>query len=151
VIAEVTPDPEILSPLAPCIRQLELVQGNPWPTWTVTEGPAGLQVSACGLVSGWTPGPADIGDHPIAIRAANSEGSDAEEWVVRVVSNKDFDFDGDVDPEDFGLLQRCLSGDCIGISEVCPFADLDSDGDVDETDFSLFWSCMAGAGELPGC
>ena len=115
------------------------------------DGPTGLQVSACGMVSGWTPGHGDLGDHTIVIEAANSEDSDTEEWVVRVPSRKDFDFDGDVDQADFGLFQHCQSGDGVGSGQGCDPADLDSDGDVDQSDFNLFWSCLAGSDQPPGC
>jgi hypothetical protein len=152
VIDEVTPDPQIVSPGTPCGQQLQLLQGNPWPAWSVTPpAPPGLKISACGLVSGWTPGVEDIGDHIIVIAATNSEGSDTESWVVRVVSDKDFDQDGDVDQEDFGVFQHCLSGTGVSYGTGCAPADLDTNGAIDQTDFSLFWACMAGAGRPPGC
>ncbi len=110
-----------------------------------------MAVNATGLVGGWTPGTADLGNHTVEIIAENSAGTDAESWVVQVVSGKDFDLDGDVDQVDFGLFQRCSSGDGIGFSEGCARADLSGDGDVDAEDFSLFWPCMAGTSEPPGC
>jgi hypothetical protein len=102
-------------------------------------------------VLGWTPAPADLGDHTIEVQACNPAGCDTETWVVRVLSSRDFDLDGDVDQEDFGFFQRCLSGDGIGLGQGCTPADLDSDSDVDETDFSMFWPCMAGSSQSPGC
>jgi hypothetical protein len=63
----------------------------------------------------------------------------------------DFDLDSDVDQDDFGVFQRCLSGDGMGFSEDCAPADLSGDGDVDIEDFGLFWPCMAGADNPPGC
>jgi hypothetical protein len=63
----------------------------------------------------------------------------------------DFDGDGDVDQEDFGAFQRCLSGSGVGVTADCAAADLDTSGAVDQADFSLFWACMAGAGQSPGC
>ena len=111
VIAEVTPDPEIIRPNTAYTRQLSLSQGSPAPSWSVVQGPAGLQVSAAGLVSGWTPGPTEFGSFVFEIEASNSEGSDTESWVVRVVSWSDFDLDGDVDQSDFGFFQKCVSGD----------------------------------------
>ncbi len=57
----------------------------------------------------------------------------------------DFDFDGDVDQIDFGILQRCFSGDSKAQNEPgCQAAKLDGDQDVDPADFALFVQCMSG-------
>ncbi|MHC4443318.1 MAG: hypothetical protein ACYTA5_12030, partial [Planctomycetota bacterium] len=61
----------------------------------------------------------------------------------------DFDKDLDVDQEDFGFLQACLSGDTRPYQAGCEKADLDPDGDVDLDDFSVFQSCMSGANQPP--
>jgi hypothetical protein len=151
VIAESTPDPEIIRPSTAYSRQLSLLQGRPIPTWSVIQGPAGTQVSSEGLVSGWSPGPADFGDFLFEIRAENSEGTDTESWVVRVLSWSDFDADGDVDQADFGFFQKCLSGNGQGYGNGCGAADLWRDGDVDSEDFQVFQSCMGGAGVPPRC
>jgi hypothetical protein len=84
-----------------------------------------LVVSSLGLVSGWTSGPApgSIGDYTFNIQATNSQGSDTEIWIVRVLSRYDFDFDGDADSSDFGHLQECLSGDTIPYAPGCDDAD----------------------------
>jgi len=74
-------------------------------------GPGGLQVSASGLVSGWTTAAGDFGNNIIEIQATNSEGSDTESWAVMVFSKYDLDLDLDVDQEDFGIFQACYSGD----------------------------------------
>ena len=63
----------------------------------------------------------------------------------------DFDGDRDVDQEDFGHLQRCLSGDGILARPGCEEADLDSDSDVDANDFGLFQTCMGGPNRSPSC
>ncbi len=149
VITEM-PQPDVAFPGKLYTRQLEVLESNPWPTFTVVEDPPDLTVSTCGLVS-WTPGPEDIGEHRITVAATNSQGTVTASWVITVVSYKDFDFDGDVDQGDFGLLQRCLSGDGIGFSEDCAPADLSGDGDVDVEDFTLFWPCLAGIDQTPGC
>lgn len=67
----------------------------------------------------------------------------------------DFNGDGDVDMEDFGNLQQCLSG--AGIPQnlpECLDARLDTiDDDVDEDDIIIFWQCLSGPGVLadPSC
>jgi hypothetical protein len=62
----------------------------------------------------------------------------------------DFDNDGDVDQEDFGLLQRCLSGKTVPqLDPTCSQTRLDNDQDVDETDVELFMYCLSGADIAP--
>lgn len=58
----------------------------------------------------------------------------------------DFDRDGDVDQEDFGRFQACLTGSTIPLTDPdCLAADLDGDSDVDQNDFRIFQGCMSGA------
>ena len=105
-----------------------------------------------GLVSGWTPACSDIGTlFTFEIQATNSEGSDTETWQVEVRSVADFGDDGDVDQEDFGVFQACLSGTGVQYPPGCGDADLHLDGDVDEDDWAIFQSCMAGPDVPPGC
>jgi hypothetical protein len=56
----------------------------------------------------------------------------------------DFDGDGDVDQEDFGFFQHCLSGYAIPFAAGCDAADLQQDNDVDLDDFIIFQRCFAG-------
>jgi hypothetical protein len=57
----------------------------------------------------------------------------------------DFDTDGDVDLEDFGHFQVCLTGPDLGPPTAeCLNADLDADCDVDQSDFGLFQRCISG-------
>lgn len=57
----------------------------------------------------------------------------------------DLDRDGDVDQDDFGYFQVCLSGaDVPQNSPECARARLDDDADVDADDFDLFVSCVSG-------
>jgi len=56
----------------------------------------------------------------------------------------DFDRDGDVDQEDFGRFQACLTGPVSPADPDCAAADLDGDGNVDGDDFRAFRSCLSG-------
>jgi len=59
----------------------------------------------------------------------------------------DFNGDGDVDLDDFGLFQACLSGPgSITNDPACDPAKIDADEDVDYVDLYLFINCMSGAG-----
>ncbi|MHC4674267.1 MAG: PKD domain-containing protein, partial [Planctomycetota bacterium] len=58
----------------------------------------------------------------------------------------DFDFDGDVDQEDFGRLQFCMSGTGMPQDDpACIGARLDGDEDVDLDDLVIFQGCISGA------
>lgn len=75
-------------------------------------------------------------------------------YFVRLAIPGDFDRDDDVDQEDFGHLQGCLSGP--GIDQVlaaCLDARLDDDADVDAADVEVFLDCYAGPNSPPaaGC
>jgi len=61
----------------------------------------------------------------------------------------DLDNDGDVDQQDFGLFQSCLSGNAYGYAPGCAAADLDLDGDVDYDDLLIFEQCRSGPGQPP--
>jgi hypothetical protein len=56
----------------------------------------------------------------------------------------DLDRDGDVDQDDFGWLQRCLSGSYTAQPDpACRDARLDGDEDVDDADIRLFLLCVS--------
>jgi hypothetical protein len=58
----------------------------------------------------------------------------------------DLDTDGDVDLEDYGLFQICLTGPLVpSIDPSCAAANLDGDTNVDGADLNLFRLCMSGA------
>jgi hypothetical protein len=83
--------------------------------------------------------------------------SDSDSVVVTVSSPDvpcDFDDDGDVDQDDFGEFQACLTGPTIPVTDPeCLAADLDGDSNVDQDDFTIFQGCMTGANipADPGC
>jgi len=62
--------------------------------------------------------------------------------VIETVS-PDFNHDGDVDQEDFGHLQACLSGGAA-YPTGCGNADLDGNGFVDNADCIIFQRCLSG-------
>ena len=58
----------------------------------------------------------------------------------------DADGDGDIDMDDFGAMQRCLTGSSAVQSDPqCAWARLDADKDVDNSDLKKFVRCMSGA------
>ena len=58
----------------------------------------------------------------------------------------DLDGDGDVDQEDFGHFQACLTGLAVPVTDPdCQEANLDGDSDVDLDDFIVFQQCLSGA------
>jgi hypothetical protein len=152
VIVEVAPDPDIATSGQEYVRQLTLQQGSVPITWSVVQAPAGANVGVGGLVTGWTPGPGGIGTvAAFSITATNAQGSDTESWQVQVLSQADFDRDGDVDQADFGHFQQCISGLGVGYDPGCKDADLDGNGDVGAEDFNLFFPCVGGPNARPGC
>jgi len=56
----------------------------------------------------------------------------------------DYDWDGDVDNNDFDAFQACASGPGIDYTGDCGDADFDTDGDVDQADFAVFQRCFSG-------
>jgi len=66
--------------------------------------------------------------------------------ISAILIRADFDSDGDVDQEDFGHLQTCMSGNGIPQTDPnCLNARLDMDEDIDLSDVAVFQACMSGA------
>ena len=66
----------------------------------------------------------------------------------------DFDRDGDVDMDDFGHYQGCVTGAKLAPpADTCYDADLDHDFDVDQADYGHFQVCLSGSGVVasPSC
>jgi len=90
-----------------------------------------------------------VGTHTVVLTVQGPEGTDTEtkiDYIEVEAIGPDFDEDGDVDQEDFGHLQACLSGPGIAQNDPdCLDARLDGDDDVDQDDFAIFRNCMTGA------
>lgn len=66
----------------------------------------------------------------------------------------DHDADGDVDMQDFGWFQTCMSGSLVAPPTFgCRCADFDGENDVDQADFEIFYGCLSGSNVTadPGC
>lgn len=132
-----------------------VVPGTGWLTVDHSQGT--LAAGAQRLLQvGYSVDQLDLGEHASEIcveapGAIEPHGSAAVRIIVR--QRGDQNFDGDVDQEDFGAFQACLTGDGVARTESCILADLDLDGDVDVFDFNLFLPCLSGADQPaePGC
>lgn len=72
--------------------------------------------------------------------------------VPMPVVRSDFDFDGDVDLDDFAHFAACVNGpNRSPASWTCSDAQLDADTDVDLIDFSIFRSCFNGPNQPGRC
>jgi len=125
--------------------------------------PPGLGLSPGGLISGQ---PTSPGTFSFIVQLEDgTQATTTKEFEITAGGNccgeiaADFDGDGDVDHEDFGFLQMCMTGAGGGVplppdSPDCSCADLDRDGlDVDQMDLGEFEYCASGPGIAadPGC
>src|SRR5207244_3841545 len=103
ILQEVMPNPDLVLAGAAYTRQMVLLQADPLPTWSVLQGPPALSISSSGLVTGWTPQPADGGKlFTLTVQATNSSGSTVQTWQVQVVAVPgatvaEFPFDADAE------------------------------------------------------
>ncbi|MHC4442891.1 MAG: N-acetylmuramoyl-L-alanine amidase [Planctomycetota bacterium] len=120
------------------------------------------------LISGEV-GPGDTYTFNFTMTAPSVEGSYISDWqmirepdtwfgpaVVKSIHvwpspiPGDFDGDLDVDHEDFGVIQHCLTGPAAGPPAAgCEITNLDRDSDVDQDDVIIFLGCMTGP-NIPG-
>jgi hypothetical protein len=88
------------------------------------------------------------GNYTVSLTVTGGEFMPATETKVEYMVIRhypgDFDKDQDVDMEDFGFLQKCLSGENISSAPVCDAADMDKDGDLDQEDMNKFIDCLSG-------
>ena len=91
----------------------------------------------------------DVGSYDVTLNVSGN-GSDLlvrAGYIIVRPQPGDFDDDGDVDHEDFGPMQACLTGSGIAQTDVsCTRARLDADLDVDVDDIVLFMQCYSGPG-----
>ncbi len=104
-----------------------------------------------------------VGQHSatVTVTGTDNEGGEvinSPQTVVVTVSvtsvKPDFDGDRDVDLDDFGHLQKCMTGDGVPVGNPdCLNARLDGDNDVDQDDYLIFANCLSGANILadPDC
>jgi len=130
-ITEVSPDPQTIYTGTEYTKQLELQQGSLPITWSVVQGPTGLQVNSSGYVYGWTPGGCDVGDSiTIEIQALNAQGSDTETWQVEP---EDYYLeDGFLDFNDLAVMADEWLNTGAGLA-----ADLDCTSNVDFLDYAI--------------
>ncbi len=119
-----------------------------------------LDLAACGLASEFRPVDSMdvLADQPLGIERLSEPArarftvslAAGEVGVYRFqpvpLASADFDQDCDVDQEDFGHLQACLTAPTVPQDDpACLDARLDADVDVDRDDFAIFQRCMSGA------
>lgn len=99
-----------------------------------------------------------VGIHEGIITVADPDALDSPQEILVTLTIEyypgDMDRDNDVDAEDFGLFQRCLTGPGIPqTNPACAPARLDEDDDVDLDDVEVFLSCFSGPDRTPpaGC
>ena len=90
------------------------------------------------------------GVYPATIEVTGNAYNSPQTIAVTVLIETvgpDLDGDCDVDQEDFGWFQRCLTGAGTPPQDdpECWFADFDHDNDVDGDDFGRFQRCHTGA------
>jgi hypothetical protein len=137
---------------SPGVITYSLQPNRPWVSVSPTTGTStGEQdpITVSYNLSGLAPGV-----HTCTITATAPEASNSGIALIITITvtapQADFDQDCDVDQEDFGHLQSCMTGPGIVQTDpTCTSADLDPDGDVDSGDWSRFQSCFSGPGIAP--
>jgi hypothetical protein len=134
-----------------------LQEGCPWLSLTPTSGTSSGEPDIISLsydVSGLAPG---VYVCPITVTAPEAVNSPLTALTVTLTISAvaaDFDQDCDVDQADFGLMQSCMTGPGVVLTDPnCNKADLDGDDDVDAADFSILQLCLNGPDRPPlaGC
>jgi len=114
-------------------------------TWHFGDG----DTSGTGLPGLVTHAYADSGPYTVLLELATSGSGNVSSNLLPITVSPppgDIDGDGDVDMDDFGVVQNCLTASTIPQEDpACQDARLDGDGDVDGADVDLFLGCLSGA------
>jgi len=95
----------------------------------------------------------DVGDYVLELIAFDGIRSTRDCVTITITQAADFDGDHDVDFDDFGVLQACMTGAAQTLIESCEDKDIDGDNDVDQSDFGFLQRCYSGTGQSanPDC
>ncbi len=94
------------------------------------------------------------GHHTATISVTDPTASNSPQTIavdLEAIAFGDFDSDGDVDQEDFGRFQVCLTGPGVHRDEGCLAADANQDTAIDDQDIAAFLICLGGPDQPPGC
>lgn len=147
-----------VAPLAPDSFTVQRSGGDGAMTYTISDNAAWLSTNPS---SGSSDGEADLiavhysvgtlaaGTYNATITVTSPEADNSPQRVavrLEIVSVRpDLDGDGDVDLDDFGCFQRCMTWPGEAKHDpVCLTARLDGDEDVDGDDFAVFLKCLSG-------
>ncbi len=124
-----------------------LAVSPPSGTTTVATNPHTIDYSVTGLARG-------AYDAMVTVTDDNADNSPQTLNVHLVVEppkyRGDFDRDLDIDLNDYGHFQVCMTGaGVVQQNPACQDADLDGDTDVDPDDFGILQGCMSGTNIVP--
>jgi hypothetical protein len=144
--------------LGPDTFNVQNIGGNTL-SYTITDNAAWLSVSPAGgsgtgeidtMTVNYDVAGVSAGQHAATIQIADPAATNSPQTIavnLTVYVPGDFNHDWDVDQEDFGHFQKCLTGEGnLQSLPECADAKLDADGDVGEGDFEIFLRCMNGPG-----
>ena len=124
-----------------------------WAVTSTTSGSCSTETDTIDLV--FTTASLAPGSYVATLPVASAQATNSPQTVTVNLTVApapgDFDGDQDVDQEDYGQLQACLSAG--GILTGCAGADLNHSGGVDQVDVGVFFNCMQGpnVAPIPGC
>lgn len=81
----ITSTPELQATVSVVYSYPLFATGNPQPEFTLVESPAGMTLSANGLIL-WTPDESQVGTVSVQVRASNRAGFDDQSFVLEVIS-----------------------------------------------------------------
>ena len=148
-----TPDSFNIANTGAGVLAYAITENSDWLSVSPTDGVSTGESDAIQITYSATSLP--IGQHnaTITVNASGATGSPQNVNVTLNVTAPQFapvdnDKDGDVDQNDFGRFQRCVTGS--GVEQTAPscfWARLDGDEDVDQDDFGIFQGCISGPGQ----